>query len=345
MKAFFQLFGMVLSDSVIDTLKLLPILLIVYFLIEFLEYKNVFKFEKSKLLSGKASPALGACIGCIPQCGFSVISSELYAQRKISMGAIIAVFIATSDEAFPLMIASYHAIPSLLMLIAVKLIFAIAIGYLTYFLQKLVFKNSITKVKTKSLETNKVEIIKTEHEPSEKHIHEEHAHEHDDNHHEEDDNQDENKKSHKHIHACCHHDIENKKFNWSHPLVHCAKITLYILIVNVVMGMVIGAIGGETKLTEILKTSSAFQPIFAVLVGIIPNCVSSVVLTELYIMGGLSFGSVVAGLCVNAGIGLLVLFKENKRVKENIFIVSVMVISSLILGYALHFIPFDFLLV
>jgi hypothetical protein len=110
------------------------------------------------------------------------------------------------------------------------------------------------------------------------------------------------------------------------------------------MGTIIHFVG-EDNLTEFLKSSNAFQPLFAILIGLIPNCASSVILTELYLMGGLSFGSIIAGLCVNAGIGIMVLFKQNKNLKENFFIVSMLFVSSLAIGYALHFIPFGFLLI
>ena len=130
----------VLLHSLVDTAKLLPVLFVVYFLIELLEYKNIFKFEKSKLLKGKSSPVMGALFGSVPQCGFSVISSELYSKRKISIGALIAVFVATSDEALPLMISNYKAIPSLLLLLAVKIVMAIIIGYFAMLLYSKVFK-------------------------------------------------------------------------------------------------------------------------------------------------------------------------------------------------------------
>ena len=116
-----EMFLHVLLHSLEETVKILPILFLVYFLIELLEYKNIFKFENSKMLKGKAGPVMGALFGTVPQCGFSVISSELYSKRKISIGALIAVFVATSDEALPLMISNYKAIPSLLMLILMKL--------------------------------------------------------------------------------------------------------------------------------------------------------------------------------------------------------------------------------
>ena len=71
-----------LLDALIDTLKVLPLLFIVYMLLEFLEYRGVMKFEHSKFLKGKASPVFGSLFGCVPQCGFSVISTDLYSEKK-----------------------------------------------------------------------------------------------------------------------------------------------------------------------------------------------------------------------------------------------------------------------
>ncbi len=333
-----EVFWDILLDSTLDTLKLVPFLFLVYFLIELLEYKNVFKFEKSNLLKGKASPALGACFGCIPQCGFSVVSAELYSERKISVAALVAVFIATSDEAFPLMLADFHYIPSLLLLILAKLVLAIAVGYLTYFLSKRIFKqNKLPQIKNNEAEihvnentysTKPSEIETEHHDENENHHGSDESHEHDEH--------------HEHIHACCHHDMAENKFNWKHPLIHCAKISLYIFLVNLVMSGIV-AIIGEDNLMNFLNSSSLLQPLFAMIVGLIPNCAASVVLTELYMMGGLSFGAIVTGLSVNAGIGILVLFKQNKNIKENLFILAMLIIPSLIVGYGLHFIPFNFL--
>ena len=343
--------GHILWHSFTDTIVLVPLLVVVYFLIELLEYKNVFKFEKSKLLNGKASPAIGALFGSVPQCGFSVISAELYAKKKISVAALIAVFIATSDEALPILISDISNIPSLLMLIAVKIVLAIIIGYLTMFFYKVIFKKQSQNIKIetpaeKSEETLEQKDSKTiahaeDHkEDKSANNHDEHDKITDETHTHEDES--ENSHSHSHVHACCHHDLNDNKFDWKHPLVHSAKITLYIFIINIIMNTLIEFVG-EDSITAFLQTSFALQPIVALLVGLIPNCVSSVVLTELYVMGGLSFGAVVTGLSVNAGLGLLVLFKENKNVKENLFIVAMLIIPSLIFGYALHFIPFDFL--
>ena len=327
----------VLMHAAKHTVKLFPFLFLIYFLIELLESKNIFKFEKSKLLKGKASPAVGALFGSVPQCGFSVISSELFAKQKISAAALISVFVATSDEAIPLMLSNYKTIPALIILILTKIVLAIIIGYLTMWLYKLFFKKS--SLQTITIEHKNDEIIKQEIEQD---------HHEDDDHHESHDHETENDhddhKSHKehHVHACCHHDLENNKFDWKHPLVHCLKITLYIFIMNFLLGGLIEIVG-ESNLEKFLNSNHALQPILALAVGLIPNCASSVVLTQLYISGGLSFGAIVTGLSVNAGLGLMVLLKENKNKKENLFIILMLIIPSLIFGYLLHFLPLNFL--
>ena len=242
----------ILLHSLEDTAKLLPFLLVVYFLIEFLEYKNVFRFEKSKLLNGKASPVLGSCFGVIPQCGFSVISAELFSEKKMSMAALVAVFLATSDEAFPILISNYKSIPVLIVLLITKFLIALIVGYFVMFLSKKIFKNSssINNINKKdesdnhpnenhsNLEDSKNEITSKTHE------HEEHEHSHDDEHfhdeHEEEKHEhshDEHKEEkHSHIHACCHHDIsDHQKFNWKHPIIHSIKIFIYIFVINVML--------------------------------------------------------------------------------------------------------------
>ena len=303
-----------LLDALVDTLKVLPLLFIVYMLLEFLEYRGVMKFEHSKFLKGKASPVFGSLFGCVPQCGFSVISTDLYSEKKISIGALIAVYVATSDEAIPIMIAEVDAIPQMLLLIAVKIVMAIVVGYLAMFLYGKIFKNNENAVTVSAENLKSSEKVNTEN------------HEHDELKTEE----------HKHIsHGCCKHDLEQQRFDWLHPILHCLKISAFILIVNIILGVAIYYIT-EERLIAFLEKSSAFQPLFAVIIGLIPNCVSSLVITELFLAGGLSFGSIVAGLSVNAGLGLVVLFKQNKNWKENLFIILMLIIPSLIIGYGIH---------
>lgn len=304
-------------DALLDTVKVAPILFIVYIVLELLEYRGVIGFENSPLMKGKLSPVFGALFGCVPQCGFSVLSTDLYANKKISIGALIAVFISTSDEALPIMIADINAIPSLIVLILVKLVFGISVGYLSLFLYKKLFKSG---------QTDAINGHNEEKGEDEKAFHNGAVSE----------SESGTRIEHHHPDGCCHHNIEKEKFDVWHPVLHCIKISLFILVVNLVLGIIIHFIG-EDKLTGFLNKSSAIQPLLAVLIGLIPNCASSLVITELYLAGGLSFGAIVAGLSVNAGLGLVVLLKENKSIKENIFIVSMLIIPSLIVGYLLHF--------
>lgn len=319
-----------LLDAFIDSVKILPIILIVYFLIEFLEYKNAFKFGKSKLLKGKASPVMGALFGCIPQCGFSVVTTDLYTKRVVSVGALIAVYLATSDEAFPIMLSDPNHILDLLLLIGCKLLMGIVIGYLAMFLYAKIFAKNAQE--TQQSDDKTVKTVQKNEQVDDKLFEktvEEHEHEHEKEHIEEIEDA---------TAGCCHHNVKTKKFEWKHPLIHCAKIFAYILIVNLILGIAIYFIG-EENFMNFLQSSYIFQPLLAVIIGLIPNCAASVLITELYLAGGLSFGSILAGLCVNSGIAIILLLKQNKNWKENLFIFAMLIIPSLAVGYALHFIP------
>lgn len=318
-------FWHIVLDAVIDTAKILPILFIVYYLIELFEFKFAKKIQNNRLLKGNLSPIFGSLVGCVPQCGFSVVSADLFTKRIISVGALVAVFIATSDEAFPLMLTNLKSTKWLFILILVKVLFAIVVGYLALWLYKLIFKKQAhlneamhnhanEKFLPKHTQNLKDEQNKISPAPAtqiDEHEEIELAHG-----------------------GCCHHHVETKSFDWLHPLLHCLKIAVFVLVVNLIFGIIVGAVG-QGNLTQFLNASKFAQPVLACLIGFIPNCASSVVLTQLFVMGGLKFGALVAGLCVNAGLGMIVLLKQNKNVKENLFVLAIISICSIILGYAL----------
>lgn len=295
----------VLLDSLKDTAIILPTLLALYFLIEFIEYKQANKFEQMKMLNKKTSPIIGSLFGCLPQCGISVVSTDLYTKKKIGIGTLIAVYIATSDEAIPILVSNPSAVKAILPLLVVKIVVAIIFGYASQF----VFDTFKLKQSKEILLTAEVDT---------EHAHDEEAHV-----------------------GCCKHDIDEKKYNWKHPLLHSGKIILIILLTNIILGCIIEfGFKGEENLSDFLSKNSiyALQPLLAMLIGFIPNCASSVVLTELYTVGGLSFGALFAGLTVNAGLGLVLLFKENKNMRENFYIIFCLIFASLSFGYALHYI-------
>ncbi len=313
----------VFLDALKDARWVLPIILAVYFLIEFIEYKYATKLQNNKLLKGKSGPVVGAMIGSIPQCGFSVVSADLFSRGAVSVGTLLAVFIATSDEAIPILIAHPESYKSLFVLILAKIILAIAIGFIASALFKVIFKSKLKFATT----TQKVD--------AEEHDKEHNIHKHD-----------EHNKVHELQHkieevktigihdGCCHHHVETKKFDWVHPLLHSLKIYGFIILISFIFGCITNIWIGEERLFAFLSQNAYLQPLLAVIIGFIPNCASSVVLTELYIIGGLRFGALLAGLMVNAGLGIIFLLKQNKKAKENLFIILTLIISALIVGYS-----------
>ncbi len=286
---------------------MLPLLVLVYVLIEFLECKNLMRFERSKLLQGNISPVFGAVFGCVPQCGFSVISTDLFAEKKISVGALVAVYISTSDEALPLMLAATgKSVDSLLwlgLLLAVKVALGIGVGYLAMFLYPKFFKKHTVVAPRITFSGRQIQTVKDPKASSS---------------------------------GCCNHEVDNKKkFNIIHPLVHSLKIFAFIFAINLIMEIIMHFVG-EENLKWFLQSSTYFQPLIAMLVGLIPNCASSIVLTQLFMAKALSFGSVIAGLSVNAGLGIMVLLRKNRPHKENIFIISLIIVCSLLVGYVFH---------
>ncbi|MGN0520755.1 MAG: putative manganese transporter [Candidatus Fimenecus sp.] len=121
-------------DTLLDALKMLPFLFAAFCLIELLEHRAGEKLSRFFARSGKAGPLVGAVLGCVPQCGFSVLSANLYAGGVITLGTLCAVFLSTSDEAVLLLAATPSAAPDILKLLLVKVCIGIAAGYLVDFL-------------------------------------------------------------------------------------------------------------------------------------------------------------------------------------------------------------------
>lgn len=297
----------VFCEALLDSLKTLPILLVVYFLIEFVEYKWAHKLQNNHFLRGKASPVLGALVGSVPQCGFSVVATDLFARGIIPIGTLLAIFLATSDEALPILLTHPNQWLPIVILIVAKIAIAILVGYLANLAFRMIHHRApIMPVQIKA-ET-------AEHE---------HEHEHED--------ADEPVALHG---GCCHHHVDSKRFSWLHPLLHSLKILAFIFVVNFLFGCIADVWVGEDNLKTFLGGSIWLQPLLAVLVGLIPNCAASVVLTEFYLIGGLRFGALLGGLCVNAGLGVIFLLRHKKMWREKLFVIGWLISVSLLAGYS-----------
>lgn len=269
----------VLLDALLDSLKSLPFLFGAYLLIEFLEHRASQSLTNALSKLGPLGPVGGALLGCVPQCGFSVAAANFYAGRLITPGTLLAVFLATSDEAVPILLSSPGALPDLGRLLAVKLLAAGLFGILADFVVVKILKPS----------------------PSQP------------------------------FHDLCEDCGCEEKGVFRSALSHTIQIFVFLLLINLVLGSAIFWVG-EENISRLLLSGSVFQPLLAALLGFIPNCAASVILTELYLSGSLSFGSAVAGLCTGAGLGLAVLFRVNKNWKENLWLVLALYVAAVAAG-------------
>lgn len=268
-------------DSLIDTVKLIPFLLITYIIMEFIEHKTSHKTKDAIKKSGHFGPLIGGILGVVPQCGFSAAASSLYSARIITLGTLIAVFLSTSDEMLPILISEAVDVRIILSILGIKLLIAVVVGFIIDLFFRKRFETSEDEPEIKDL---------CEHE-----------------------------------HCHCEHGI------FKSALKHTINITLYIFIISLVLNIIIYFIG-EDNLAHILNSTPVIGPIIAALVGLIPNCASSVIITQLYLSNVLNFATMIAGLLVNTGVGLLILYRTNKDLKENIKITVLLFAIGVIFG-------------
>jgi hypothetical protein len=276
----------IIIDTVKDGLKLLPFLWVAFLIIELLEHK--FNKQSKKIIkqSGRFGPLLGGILGCFPQCGFSVLATNLYVTRIISLGTLISIYLSTSDEMLPMLIAHGSSFNEILMILGIKLVIGVVSGFIIDF---------IFNKKEKVLINDLCE--------------EEHCH--------------------------CEKGIFLSSFK------HTFRTLIFIMFVSFILNIVM-FYGGEEFLSNILGTDSLLAPFLVSLIGLIPNCAASVVITELYLKGVMSFASAVAGLLAGSGVAILVLFKSNKDKKENIKILLLVYLIGVVSGLILELLNYLF---
>lgn len=142
---------------------------------------------------------------------------------------------------------------------------------------------------------------------------------------------------HDHIHEICEHEhCHCERGIFSSALTHTIQIGLFILLMNLILGGVI-EFGGEEILTDLLLNHPIAGPVLSGLVGMIPNCAGSVIITQLYLQGAMGFGSAMAGLLNGTGVGILVLFRVNHDKKENCKILGMLYLIGTLIGIVLEY--------
>lgn len=322
-----------LLDALLDSLKIFAVVVVFQIIIALIEPKMS---EKIKL-KGKFAPLIGVSISLLPQCGFSVVATDLYQKRHITVGTLIGVYLATSDEALPIFLSAPDKALHVLPLIALKFVLGLLFGYGI----DLVLTKSRKRVEHHVAHCKEEYQIRLTDCKSATLV--------------------EKKDEDKQQHSCdCDECVESGEFEKNaisknknengnenkqkskldryliHPILHSLEIFAYVLVVNLIFGYIVYKVG-ENSIVEFLSANKYLAPLLAVIVGAIPNCVSSVVLSELYIMGGLGFGATLGGLCMNAGIGFVYLFKDVKHTKRNLLILLAMFTISVVVAYAFSF--------
>lgn len=263
----------IIIDSVIDSIKLLPFLFLTYLFMEWLEHKTGSAARNTIRIAGKLGPVWGGLLGVIPQCGFSAAASSLFTGRVITVGTLIAVYLSTSDEMFPIMISNAVPAATIIKILACKA----AIGIISGLVVEYVYTH-VLKKQEKEMD----------------------------------------------IHEIC----EEERCNCEHGLLssaltHTLHVFVYIFLISLALNIIIGLVGEET-LAGLFTGASIVGELIAALVGLIPNCASSVVITQLYLEHIIGTGAMMAGLLVNAGVGILILFRLNHDRKQNFRIIGLL---------------------
>ena len=278
-----------IEHSFLDSIKLLPFLFIAFLIIELIEHKLSNKSKKVISKSGKYGPILGSLLGLIPQCGFSVVATNLYITRIISLGTLISIYLSTSDEMLIILLSKNANVKTILPLLLVKF----SIGMISGFLIDFILRNKKKKQETYSICEDE--------------------------------------------HCGCEH--EENLFKSS--LIHTIKTFIFMFLATLLITYIF-ELFGEEYLSKLLLKDTIISPFITSLIGLIPNCASSVILTELYLSESINFASIISGLLTGSGVAILVLFKSNKNLKENITILSLIYGIGVISGIIITLISYLF---
>ena len=328
-----------------DTLVLVPFLFVTYIALEALEHAAGARANAVVRRAGAAGPVAGALLGVVPQCGFSAMAATLYAGRVVTLGTLVAVFLSTSDEMLPMLVAERVDAGLLFRVLGLKVLVALITGVLADLAIRALRKNArvhaflrrtVFSVRRDGMEADVVDQMAEGGETAEHicrlceqdhcgcghdhaHVHEgEHGHAHG---HEDADG---------HVAGCDHdhghgHSHAGGRFGIVGSILmsavsHTVQVSLFIFLVTFALVLVLETVGADA-LAAFLSGNQLLAVFASALVGLVPNCSASVVITQLYLEGVLGFAPLMAGLLTSAGVGYLVLFRTNRHPRENVVIV------------------------
>lgn len=346
-----ELFKHVVVHTLEHSISIVPFLFLTYLAMEYIEHKAEEKVQHIIKKAGGFGPIIGAVLGAVPQCGFSTAASNFYAGRVITLGTLMAIYLSTSDEMLPILLSNQVGAAVIFKLLGIKIVIGMVAGLLIDAVMRGRRKEHEHACSAEKSEAHEHDHHGHEHHGQEgfEHSHD-HGHEHSHDHHGHEHHEYEHGHDHDHEHGDHHHnntpihelcEQENchcERGVFVSAVIHTVKIFWYILVITLILNFVIEIVGEDT-LSGLLLNRPVVGPLVAGVVGLIPNCASSVVITQLFLSGTLGLGSMMAGLLVNAGVGVLVLFRVNRHRKENLTIVALLYVIGVVAGIVLDLLP------
>ena len=343
-----------------DTLALVPFLFVTYIALEALEHAAGTRANAVVRRAGAAGPVVGALLGVVPQCGFSAMAATLYAGRVVTLGTLVAVFLSTSDEMLPMLVAERVDSGLLFRVLGLKVLVALITGVLADLAIRALRKNArvhaflcrtVLSVHRDGVEADVVDQMAEGGETAE-HIcrlceqdhcgcGHDHTHTHGGEHGHEHGNDRGHEHADEHVAGCDHghghdHSHAGGRFGIVGSIAksavsHTVQVSLFIFLVTFALVLVLETVG-EDALAAFLSGNQLLAVFASALVGLVPNCSASVVITQLYLEGVLGFAPLMAGLLTSAGVGYLVLFRTNRHPRENAVIVACLFLVACVWG-------------
>lgn len=345
----------ILLDAGKDTLSLVPFLLVTYLALETLEHVAGDRVNGAIKRAGAAGPVVGSLLGMVPQCGFSAMAATLYAGRVVTLGTLVAVFLSTSDEMLPLLLAEQVPVQTMAMLLASKALIALVTGFIVDAAIRGLRRNARAHAAIRrtvlgtAANPAHVNCAHDDHtggdiidEVAEAGVSADHIHELCERDHcgcDEDEDEHEHGHGHDHGHEDEHEHHDGHGHSRSHegaPLLsiirsaisHTVQVSVFIFLVTLILVAVLETFG-ESAIEQFLRGNETLAVLGSALVGLIPNCSASVVITQLYLEGALQLAPMLSGTLISAGVGYLVLFRTNRSARENVlFLIMMYVIGA-----------------
>ena len=275
----------ILIDTLIDGVKLIPFLFVAFLIIELIEHKLSNKNKELISKNDKFGPLFGSILGIFPQCGFSVLATNLYVTRIVSLGTLISVYLSTSDEMLPILLSQNVSALLIIKILLIKVFIGMFSGFIIDFILR----------KKESYNNIDYEICEEEN---------------------------------------CH----CKDHLLLSVIKHTLHITLFLMIMTFLLNWLVDYTGILD--TNNVISNNPMSILVTSLIGLIPNCGASVMITTLYVKGVISFSSLISGLLTGSGVALLILFRSNKKLSENILILSLVYFIGVISGLIIELVNY-----